>query len=770
MHIRSASSPFLQRVPRAISVAVLVTCLGSTALAQTPSAPAARDQLLQLAQQKRDAQQWDEALAYYRQGRAQYPRDTAFQYGEIYVLTDSGQQAQASALADGVLRQAPDSADALLVKAYTQLRQNGSFAALEYVDRAQQIAPGQGYVLREYIFALQRAGMAHQALELAARQPGLLTLAQFRTLQADEAAEWVRFSRVTARSEAERFAVADQALARYDALLAQWAAQGPETAPLIQQARIDRLQALHSRAYMSELVREYEDLQAAGVDIPVFALGDVASAYLYLRQPEQAEAIYRKLAASGYMRNDDQARLAQDQGLLYAYTDQDRLAEAQQHVRAMQQDYAKWRYVEGEKSNVPNESYLEVQHTAIMVDLYANDLAGGQARLKDLVDAAPWNNSLRTDLAWAYRMRGWPRLAEQELKIAEGYEPRDLNVETHQGQTALVLQEWRQAELLSADTIGRFPEAPSAKRLARAWEVHNMAELQVSGYKGLSRGGSNGDGNPVFGSRDFGLETTLYTPPLNYNWRLFAGAGHRTGNFPEGKGQQNFGRVGLEWRSRDWWAEAEVSSSSFGQGSKTGARVAAAYDIDDHWQLSAAANWRSRATPLRALHNGITSNSVELGLRWRQSELREWSVGITPSRFSDGNHRTELLVTGKERLMTRTTWFLDLGIEGYAARNSRTDVPYYSPRREVGLMPSLQWNHTIYQRYETQWTQKASIGLGGVHQKGYGTGAAQFISYGQRYKHNDVLEMGATLSALRRPYDGVHEREWRLVFDLTYRF
>jgi hypothetical protein len=67
------------------------------------------------------------------------------------VLTDSGQQAQASALADGVLRQAPDSADALLVKAYTQLRQNGSFAALEYVDRAQQIAPGQGYVLREYI-------------------------------------------------------------------------------------------------------------------------------------------------------------------------------------------------------------------------------------------------------------------------------------------------------------------------------------------------------------------------------------------------------------------------------------------------------------------------------------------------------------------------------------------------------------------------------------------------------------------------------------------
>ncbi|MEG2999335.1 MAG: poly-beta-1,6 N-acetyl-D-glucosamine export porin PgaA [Comamonas sp.] len=770
MHTRSASRYFRQQVPRAISVAVLVTCLGSTALAQAPSTAASRDQLLQLAQQRRDAQQWDEALAYYRQGRAQYPQDTAFQYGEIYALADSGQQAQASELADGVVRQAPDSADAMLVKAYTQLRQNGNFAALEYVDKAQQMAPNKGYVVREYIFALQRAGMASQALELAQRHPDLLTPAQFRALQSDEAAEWVRFSRVTSRSEAERFVIADKALARYDALFAQWKAQGPETAPLIQQARIDRLQALHSRAYMSELVREYEDLQAAGVDIPLFALGDVASAYLYLRQPEKAEAIYKTLAASGYMRNEDRARLAQDQGLMYAYTDQDKLAEAQQHVHAMQQNYSKWRYVEGEKSNVPNESYLEVQHTGIMMGLYANDTAGAQTQLKELVDAAPWNNSLRTDLAWAYRIRGWPRLSEQELKIAEGYEPRSLNVEVNQGQTALALQEWRQAELLSADTISRFPEATQAKRLARAWEVHNMAELQVSGYKGLSKGGSNDNGNPVFGSRDFGLETTLYTPPLNYNWRLFAGAGHRTGTFPEGKGQQNFGRVGLEWRSRDWWAEGEISGSSFGQGSKTGARVAAAYDIDDYWQLSAAANWRSRATPLRALHNGVTSNSVELGLRWRQSDLREWGIGITPSRFSDGNHRTELMLNGKERLLTRTTWFLDLGIEGYAAHNSRTDVPYYSPRNEVGLMPVLHWNHTLYQRYETQWTQKASIGLGGVHQQGYGTGAAQFISYGQRYKHNDVLEMGATLSGLRRPYDGVHEREWRLVFDLTYRF
>lgn len=761
-----------KRVPKALCAAILAAWLSQPVWAQAPAptaAPLSSGQLLSQAQAKRDARQWEDALGDYRQGQAQFPQERAFRFGEIYVLADSGQQDQAIHLADQLLQSNPNDADALLVMAYAKLRRDGNFAALEYVDRALQVAPERSYVVREYIIALQRSGMATQALEVAQRHPTLLTPVQFRTLQADQAAEMVRFTSVTSRSESERFMLADRALARYDELFAQWRQEGEATLPLIQHARIDRLQALHSRVYMSELVREYEDLQAAGVSIPPFSLGDVASAYLYLRQPEAAQSIYEQLIATDYLRNNDRVRQSQDLGLMYAYSDRGDVQAARDMAQTMAQEYPKWRYVEGEKTNVPNDSYLEAQHTAIMMDLYANDTAGAQTQLEPLVEAAPWNNSLRTDLAWTYRIRGWPRRAEQEFKVVESYEPRTLTTEVNQGQTALNLREWRQAEVLNQDTITRFPESSRAKRLNREWDVYNMAELQISGYKGLSRGGL-ADGSPISGSQDFGLESVFYTPPLNYNWRLFAGAGHRTGTFSEGKAQQNFGRMGVEWRSRDWVAEGEVSSSTYGFGSKTGARVSATTDLNDYWQLSAAANWRSRDTPLRALYNGITSNSVELGLRWRQSDLREWGIGITPSRFSDGNNRTEISVSGKERLITRPRWTLDLDLDGYAARNSRTDVPYYSPRREIGLMPALDWNHIIYQRYETQWSQQAKVGFGGVNQQGYGTGSTQFISYGQRYKRNDVLELGATVSGMRRPYDGVHEREWRLVFDMTYRF
>ena len=44
------------------------------------------------------------------------------------------------------------------------------------------------------------------------------------------------------------------------------------------------------------------------------------------------------------------------------------------------------------------------------------------------------------------------------------------------------------------------------------------------------------------------------------------------------------------------------------------------------------------------------------------------------------------------------------------------------------------------------------------------------IGYGQRYRWNDVLDAGANLSLISRPYDGDRERDLRLLVDLTYRF
>lgn len=747
-----------------MGLAATLLALSGMAAAQAPAPSTERDALLATANSQRDAQAWTEALRSYRLGRERYPQDLAFTWGEIQAMADGGETAEAVALAQQQLDRQPDDADALLVMGYAQLRHQGVYAALEYVDRAMQQAAGRPYVVREYLLALQRAHLAIAALEIAEQRPGLVTQQQMWELQADAAAERLRFASLATRREADRFVLADASLAEYAALLAQWEAAGNVPAPLVQRLRIDRLQALHARSYMAEVVAEYEALVAEGVELPPYALGDVASAYAYLHQPERAAALYRQLVASDYLRTEDRVRQDQDFGLLYAYSDQGQIGAARDAAREMPMQYSPWRVVEGDRAPSPNPVYMDARHLAAMMDFYAGAAPEAQLALERQLSAAPTRNHLRVDLAGIYNARGWPRLAEIELKVAEGRDPRDLSVETGQGVVALELQEWRQARELSADALARFPEDQRAQRLARQWQVHEMAELQITANKGL------GNDNPVAGGRDLGIETTLYSQPLAENWRLMAGLGQRRATFGDGRARHNFARVGLEWRSRDWNVLGEVAQNHFGQGGRTGAGLSVRYQIDDVWSVFGGAHRLSRDTPLQALRNDITSDRLDLGVQWRQSERRQWSVSATPSRFSDGNRRWGVLLRGQERLVTRPNWYVDAGVEAYATRNRRNDVPYYSPRSERSLLPTLSWNHTLRQTPRTAWTQQASVGLGGLRQQGYGSSAVGVISYGQRWRANEVFDIGATLSATSRSYDGTREREWRVVFDMTQRF
>src|SRR3546814_6913858 len=87
------------------------------------------------------------------------------------------------------------------------------------------------------------------------------------------------------RNEAERFVVADRAIARLDTLIARWRTEGDGAPEDIRRARLDRILAYHARFRMRDAVAEYESLRAQGVTVPPYVLAGVASAYLYLRQP-----------------------------------------------------------------------------------------------------------------------------------------------------------------------------------------------------------------------------------------------------------------------------------------------------------------------------------------------------------------------------------------------------------------------------------------------------------------------------------------------------
>ena len=715
----------------------------------------------------RNLQRWDDASRLYRQALAQAPGDADLQLGLALTQADAGQPAEAVARARALVAAQPDDPSRRLALGYALTRAGATYDALFEFDQGFVRAGQRAEVAREYLFALQRARLPEPALRLARQRPGLIEPLAVGRLEGDLAAERVRLAELPTRSERERYVIADRALADYDRLLARWS-DDPSAAAECARWRIDRLGALKARARSAEVISQYQALHAAGVSLPTYALRWVASAYLDQRQPGVAAELYRQVLAAADA--DPSDRVEDSTALYYALLENQQPAAALQVANTLAQSQNPRVELKGLAVGNPNDEWMDSQLLAAQAGVYGADLSGSQQRLESLVNKAPGNLGLRLAQADLYLARDWPRRSENLLKESESLAPRDIGLEVAQAHTAQDLQEWRQLDALTDDVLARHPDNRQVQRLARQRQVHDMAELRLTTDTGKSFGGSEGGAGAVSGSRDLGIEALLYSPPIAEDWRLFGGAGYATGDFAEGTGHHRWQRLGVEHRSRDMTLEAEVSRHAYGVADKLGARLSLARDIDDHWQYGASLEHLSANTPLRALNSDITANGGSGFIRWRAHEAREWKLALSPSRFSDGNRRLEALLSGREGVYRSPSVQVDLGLEVAASRNSLDNTPYFNPRSDFSVLPTVSINHLLYQHYETAWSQQFQVGAGTYSQRDFGTGAVGLLSYGQRLLWNDVFEAGAVLSLLNRPYDGDRETDLRLALDLTYRF
>jgi len=716
----------------------------------------------------RNLKRWDSATEVYNKALALEPQNPDLQLGLALTQADAGKPDEAVTRAKALVAAKPDDPSRRLALGYALTRAGSNYDALFEYDQAFIRAGNKPEVAREYVVALQRARLPEPALRLARQRPGLIDPVTLRRLEGDLAAERVRLAELATRSEKERYVIADRALADYDQLIATWSAD-PQVQDDVIRWRIDRMGALKARARTADVISEYQKLLAEGIKIPTYALRWVASSYLDQRQPEIATDLYRQVLQAPDADVGD--RLADSTALYYSLLESDKADEARKVAEDLAKSQKPRIELKGLPAGNPNDEWMDAQQLAAQAGTYGSDLTQGEERLQTLVNQAPGNVGLRLAQSDLYLARAWPRRAENQLKETESMVPRDAGLEIAQANTAMDLQEWRQMDALTDDVVARFPDNRQVQRLARQREVHDMAELRVEAYGGKSYGGGDNDVGAVNGSKDFGIETTLYSPPIDEDWRVFAGVGYATGDFEEGTGHHRFQRVGLERRTRDMTLEAEVSNHSYGFGDKLGGRLAIARDIDDHWQYGGSLEYLSAQTPLRALNSDIYANGGSGFIRWRANESREWRLSVSPSHFSDGNNRVEALLTGREGVYSSPGVQVDLGLEVSTSHNSKSDdVPYFNPKSDFGVLPTVSVNHVLYHRYETSWSQQFQVGAGTYSQRDHGTAGMGLLGYGQRYRWNDVFEVGGLLSVINRPYDGDRETDLRLLVDLTYRF
>ncbi|UVO08426.1 poly-beta-1,6 N-acetyl-D-glucosamine export porin PgaA [Pectobacterium polonicum] len=708
----------------------------------------------------RNLRQWPSSVELWQRVLQRTPRDDDARSGLILTLADAGQTKRSLELATSRVKREP-TAHHWRELAWVQRIAGKHTDSLFSIMQAMRHAPQDKTLLSDYSDIL--SGNTISTPALSALKDSKLHVFQTderqRPRELEAAAELVRLAFITSTTENERFVVADRALARYDSLMNQWRAL-PSAKTSYRHARIDRLGALLVRYRMEEIISEYQSLLKEG-DIPGYARRWVASAYLYLKQPEKAEQILRSVIQED---SAQRSQVALQGDFFYSILESEKVEQAAQLSAQAEEKTPYKKRVYGLPTFIPNDDWVDIKYLRIQSLISHNDLPTAQRLVESLASSGPGNQALSISLAGVYLNRGWPRRAEALLKRAELLDARSFRLETYQGLTALELQEWHQLGELTDDTVARYPDDFSVKRLARLRQVHHMAELRIAGTQGVK------SDSPAKGMNDTDIDAVLYSPPFADHWRVFSGGAFNQSDFTEGRAIHRTLRGGVEFTNRDNWAEAEFSHRNFGFGSDIGARLSYRHDINDVWRVGLNAERLMRSTPLRALKNGVTANGVGGYVRWRQSERRAWQADLSNGWFSDGNRRQEYTLSGQERVFASPSFTLDFTPSINWGSNSKQAVSYYNPRNDVAVLPAFTLDHLLYRHYQTEWHQEIHAGVGRYWQKGESAGAITTLGYGQRVRWNDVLDMGVSAQWDKRPYDGKREQNVSLSFDLNYRF
>ncbi len=628
-------------------------------------------------------------------------------------------------------------------------------AAMAFAAQAQDGADRAA--LLERIRNLARIGAPHLALELADRNPGVLAGDERERIAADRTAHRIRWGAIAAdqgRGPA-RFEAIDRALADSDAAGTRALDRAAELSAPERQLALDRIGALRERFRMREAVALYEALAARPAPVPAWAQSAAASAYLYLERPEKARDLYRAALAT------DPDNLESRIGLFFA------LAEAEEHPAALAQ-------VEGAAAATPlwigawspattheNPAYARVQAARAMAPLSANRPGEAWFRLRALSARAPFNANIRTDYASSMRARGWPRAAERELRWTLAVDPDNSGALGEHAGALLEMRDYRNARAALGTAQAAYPEDGRVVRAARLAKVHGMRELIVDATAGRSSGGPSG-------TRDYGIDTRLYSSPLDENFRAFLHAYDAEARFAGGTGKHHRAGAGLEYRSTLISASGELTHGL--STGRNGLAASLAVTPNDRWTVRGTFDTSANETPLQARLAGINARRASGEILWQAHESRGAAVSHARMEFSDGNRRDSTQARWTERVIAGPVYKLEVTAGLYASSNSLAGAPYFNPSRDFS--PTLEFANEWLQwrRYTRAFRHRLVVSAGSYWQKDFGSGPVLGARYEQEWVADDRLALRYGIGRTQHPYDGVKTTRDYAYLSLNWRF
>ena len=208
---------------------------------------------------------------------------------------------------------------------------------------------------------------------------------------------------------------------------------------------------------------------------------------------------------------------------------------------------------------------------------------------------------------------------------------------------------------------------------------------------------------------------------------------------------------------------------SFGSLNRAGGGATIDWSITDQISLGLVGELFSTETPLRALLYGITSDeyAARLAYRWHESRTVALRGGIQP--FSDGNLRQTLTLNWKERLVALPHFDLTSLVDIGTSSNSLTNVPYFSPARDLSATAGFLAEHVLWRSYDNSITQALRVEAGLYAEQGFANDWIGTASYEHRWRFDPLTELHYGVQLSRRVYDGAELREISLLVGLRQR-
>jgi len=709
------------------------------------------DTLHRLARAARDLQDKAEAVRLYQRLVSLHPSTLGYRAGLAMAQAESGQTAAAAAALQAVVPDAEsEEREWFRARAYVALQADDPFLALDVLQKAREQWVDDAEINRLYLVTLLRLQLPTEAQAALAAMPDVDPALAWQ-IESDRAAVLSRWGRIEERQTdgAQRFSQTDAALALNAAMASHPLTLDPVRA---QRHDDDRLQMLQLRGDADEVVALGQ--RRPDVDWSPYAQAALADAYLTLRQPDRAVALYR-LALNAIAQ--DRRPLDWREGLVYALLESGQYDACRAELSALRRDVP--RTVRDAAGRLKfNSHFQRVELLQAMVNAFMEDPRSAWNALEDMRRAAPAHAHLRSSMGAVALMRGWPRQARDIYTRLWVDDPE--SVEAHTGLAAVALDlndaggarqqlDWlQQRKVQSSATRSLQERVLWAQRPQLVWDVARES------------------GNDQGAGTAYAWDSTLrgYSGGWGH-WRLLALQVRQQADYVGLSPVARFDQwgLGLQYRTEHASAEIGLTVQTVPQA-RPGAFASWEWTPDDHWAIGLRSDSDSADLPLKGRLNNTQGHGWQTTVSHRWDEGRRVGAQWSALTLSDGNRRRSWSGHWDERWLSGPRYQLSTQVGVATSRNDQTPAAvYFNPGRDASWWLSTKHEWPLVTTHDSRWVLRAEAAVGAYWQQGYGRAPVRTFALEAAWRGPRGREWRVGWSRTRHPYDGVIDTASKLM-------